>query len=454
MRIGTLISILSQSGIALLFFLSSPPSLGQTAAEPVTLESILKSTLSSNGQIQEATQDIEIAREQLELAKSALFPKASALLLAAPIFEEKGTPLASTANWSKWGPYLKGSIELAQPIYSFGQIGNYRKAAESQIVAKTGLADVKRAEVVYTAKELYYGYLMARELESLVEDLVKYLEEAIDTAEKPIKQKKKSLVKPHDLYRLKTALEDLNQKKLYAKQAKTTAEKAVAWISNQSFESLGEGRLRPENFKKKKLEEYLVEAKAKRPELKALASGQEARAALRDAKRAQSYPILFVGGFASFAWSPVREKQPSVFAYDPFNRTEGGIGLGLKFDLEFKKHAAEAGEQEAERMKLKATESYAAPGIELQVKKAFWELEQAEASLEIAERRKKLAKKWFISNGMGWSIGLTPAKDLLESLEGDGLARKNYIETIYSLNTALAKLTQAVGEEVTELKYR
>jgi outer membrane protein TolC len=291
-------------------------------------------------------------------------------------------------------------------------------------------------------------------LEALTEDLVKFLEEAIETAEKNLKQKKKSVVKSHDLYRLKTALEDLSQKKLYAKQAKKTAEKAVAWISNHAFETLGEVRLRPESFQKKKLEEYLADAKTKRPEFKALISGQEARAALRDAKRAQSYPILFVGGFASFAWTPVRDKQPSVFAYDPFNRTEGGIGLGLKFDLEFKKHTAEAGEQEAERLKLKATESYAAPGIELQVKKAFWELEQATEGLEIAERRKKLAKKWFISNGMGWSVGLTPAKELLESLEGDGLARKNHIETVYAVNIALAKLTQAVGEEVTELKYR
>ena len=42
-----------------------------------------------------------------------------------------------------------------------------------------------------------------------------------------------------------------------------------------------------------------------------------------------------------------------------------------------------------------------------------------------------LAKKWFVSSAMGWSIGLTPAKDLLEALEGDGLAKKNYIETVW-----------------------
>jgi len=51
-------------------------------------------------------------------------------------------------------------------------------------------------------------------------------------------------------------------------------------------------------------------------------------------------------------------------------------------------------------------------------------------------------------------VGLTPAKDILEALEGDGLAKKNYIETVYGLNMALARLSQAVGQEVTELRYR
>jgi hypothetical protein len=54
---------------------------------------------------------------------------------------------------------------------------------------------------------------------------------------------------------------------------------------------------------------------------------------------------------------------------------------------------------------------------------------------------------------MGWSIGVTSAKDLLEALEGSGLARRNYIETLYSLNLALAKLSQAIGKEVTEINY-
>jgi len=433
---------------------AASPVLG--APEAMSLEDVLKSTIATNGQIQESLADVEAARAQLGQAHAAMWPKASATVIAAPIFEEKGNAVSSTSNWNKWGPFVTGGIQIVQPIYTFGQIGSYKKAAEHQIIAKTELASAKRDEMIVTAKEFYYSYQMANEMEALVDDLVSFLEEAVNTAEENQKAKKKgsAAVKPHDIFRLKTALEDLRQKKLYAAQGKQTAARAVSWVSGVPDAKVASKVLKAESFEKKTLEECMAIAKAKRPEFKALSAGQTARLALRDAKRAQSYPVLFVGAFGEAGWSPVREKQNSIFAMDPFNRVQGGAGVGLKFDLEFARHSAEAAEQEAEAMKLKAKESYAVPGIELQVKKAYWEFEQAVAGMEVAERRKALGKKWFVQSAMGWSIGITQAKDLLEALEGNGLAKKNYVETLFALNMALARLSLAVGEELTGLKYR
>lgn len=416
----------------------------------VSLTQLLASALRSNGQIGEALGEVEIARAQLGQANAALFPKASALLLAAPIFEETGGPTASTANYNKWGPYLRAGTEIVQPLYSFGMIGNYRKAAEHQVAAKQKLADVKRAEVIVTAKEMYYSLLMASELRQLVDHLMKFLSEAIDTAEKNNRNNRSS-VKPHDLYRLKTSLDDLEQKRLYAHQATLTAERALLWVTGFDSEGIRPVPLVAEKFTLKTLPEYLALSRSHRPEFAALSLGQAARSALRDAKRAQSYPVLFLGAVADYNWSPVRERQPSIFANDPFNRFNAGVGLGFRFDLEFARHAAQASEQQAEYLKLKATESYAVPGIELQVKRAFWEMEQTLSGLEVARRRRATSKKWFISSAMGWSVGITPPKDLLEALEGDGLARKNYIETVFAYNMALAHLSQAVGTEVAEL---
>lgn len=421
-------------------------------AEPLSLESLLRNARSRNAQIKEAEADIEIARAQLDRARAAMFPTGKATVLAAPLPEMRGDPQSSTTNWGKWGPLVLGTVELAQPLYTFGQIGSYKRAAEQQIEANTGLAHMKRDEVLFRTKEMYYGYRLASSLDDLVEELIDFLEEASVEAEKQLKNKK-SKIKPKDVYELNTQLETLRQLKLQASAARQTAEKAVSWITATPFDNLPKEKLAPESYEKRTLDDYLALAKSGRPELKALTAGLQARAALRDAKRAQSYPVLFLGGTLGFSWSPVADRQQSIFANDPFNRVLGGVGLGLRFDLEFSRHAAEAAEQEAERIKLKAKQDYAVPGIELEVKKAYYELEQASQGLEVADRRRKLARKWFVSSASGWSIGITPARDLMDALEADGLAKKNYFETVYALNLALANLSRVVGKEITSLQY-
>ncbi len=418
------------------------------------LNEILSAVVANNGQIQEAEADVQIAREQLERARAAMWPKGSARVMAAPIFEERGNAVAVTRDWSKWGPYVASQAQLIQPLFTFGQIGGYKKAAEHQVLANEELVKVKRAEILLTVKDFYYSYQMASDLDKLVKKLSSFLEEAIGEAEKASKkQGKKATVRPHDLFKLRSAFEDLRQKRLYAMQAKQTAERAVLWMAGNVYDSVPYEPLKPVQIELKTLDAYLALAKGNRPEFKALKAGQTARESLANAKEAQSYPTVFVGAFGEFNWSPVRDPQKSMYAMDPFNRIQGGAAVGLNIDLEFARHSAEAAEERAQAMKLRATESYAVPGIELQVKRAFWEVEQAVKSLEIAQNRKELGKKWFVSGAMGWSIGITPAKDLMEALEGDGMAQRNYVETVYFHNLSVAKLSSAVGIEVAQLQY-
>lgn len=425
---------------------------GFSAVEKISLEQVLKGVSENNGDIQEARYDVEAARAQLEQARAALWPSVQAMIIAAPMIEVRGNALASTTNWSKIGPLFQGQIGIVQPLYTFGMISSYKDAAEGQISAKSALAKAKKFEVVLQAKQFYYGLLMATDLEKLVDELVSFLSEAVKTSEKDAK-KKSSKIKPHDIYRLKDALGDLEQKRLAAVAGRKTASRAIKWISGVEFEKIKDRKSKPVKFEIKALEEYVAMAKKHRPEFEALEHGQKARASLRDAKRAQSYPVVFFGAFASQGWTNMVDRQPSLFANDPFNQTRGGLGVGMSFNLEFKRHAAEAAQEEAERLKLVAKERVSVPGIELQVKKAFWEMEQAIEAVRIAKDREKMAKRWFFSAASGWSIGITPAKELMEALEGQGKARQNYIETVYQHNLAVANLGYAIGQEILDLKY-
>ncbi len=434
--------------------LLSKASFGLTpGGEAPNLEAILKATLANNGQIQESLQDVAIAQAQVDRARAAMWPKGTTTLLAAPLFEERGDALHVVRDTTKWGPYLSSLTTIVQPIYTFGQIGGYNKAADHQLIAQGELSKAKTNEVVATTKDFFYTYQMASDLDRLCGNLTEFLGSAVEEAAKSAESDKKGGVKIHDVNRLKVAYDDLLQKQLYARQGKQSAGKAVLWMTGGAYTSLPAGELATQAFEKKTLEEYIQMAKAHRPEFKALTAGQVARHALADAKQAQSYPTFFVGAFADLNWSPMRNRQNSFYAMDPFNRIQGGVALGLRLDIEFARHAAEAAEERAQAMKLQATESWAAPGIEVEVSRAYWELEQAVEGLEIATRRKKVGRKWFVGSAMGWSIGVTQPKEMMEALEGDGLSRMNYIQTLYQYNSALAKLSKAVGKEVTTLVY-
>lgn len=414
---------------------------------------ILKAVSENNGQILEAQSQVEVARQQLAQARAAMFPRAYAQVIAAPLFEERGNAVAVTRNFNNWGPFISGELAVIQPLFTFGQLDGYKTAAQHQITANEGLVQMKRTDVLYSAKELYYSFQMAVEMEKLVKKLSKFLGEASEAGEQALKEGKKSPVREHDLYRLRSARQDLLQKKLFAEQARKTAEKAVLWMAANKYDDLTPEPLVPESLELKSIDEYLQMAKAFRAEYKTILAGQLAYENLAKAKQAQSYPTIFVGMFGYAAWSPVRDRQDSYYAMDPFNRPNGGVGVGLRMNFEFARHAAEAGEARAQAMKYKATESYAIPGIDLQVKRAVWEVQQAQEGLKIATERKDMTKKWFVSSAMGWSIGVTPAKDIMEALEGDGLSQRNYIETVFSLNMAIARLSQAVGKEMGSPNY-
>ena len=423
-----------------------------------SLADILRRVVANNAQLHEAMGDIAVAQAQVERARAAIYPQANGLFLVAPMITIQGNALNATYDWTKLGPYTLSQLTVIQPLYTFGQIDSYRKAADAQVVAREFQAAMKKNEVVNLAKEIYYGYRMACDLGQLVNDSVSFLEEASQTADQNLKSKKKKqsssgAVTPHDLYHLKTVLEDLRQKRLQAESAQKTAARALEWVAGAPIGNLDQDPTEVEDYQPKGLDAYLQLAHEHRPEFRALEAGKKARLALAEAKKAQDYPAVFVGGTGQFTWTPTATRQESYFAWDPFNRWIGGFGLGLKFDFEFARHHAEAQEERAEYLKLEATQANADNGIELSVKKAYWEWEQASQGLEIALTRKKVSRKWFVSNAMGWSIGITAAKDLMESLEGQGLGIKNYVETVYAVNVALGHLSLAVGKEITSLDY-
>jgi len=90
----------------------------------------------------------------------------------------------------------------------------------------------------------------------------------------------------------------------------------------------------------------------------------------------------------------------------------------------------------------------------LQVKKAYREAVDYKKEIDYTKDGEDNASKWIINAMMGYSMGLTQAKDLMDAMKNYFEAKINYCMAMYNYNMALADLTKNTGKEVVpSIKY-
>ena len=420
----------------------------------LNLATAIKRVLGYNGEIASERKGIDLAQGRLDQARAGWFPKTTLYLLAAPIFEERGNALSSIKDYSKWGVFTEAMVEVIQPLYTFGMISEFKKAAEHGIDVETNKARTKEEEIIFRLKQFYYGYQLANDLVDIAQEAKEKLDSAVKTAEELLQQDK---IKREDLYTIKTYYAQMLTKYDDALRGRDLAEKALIWTLGYEPDTkieLEDGYLNPEDLELKTESDYLASASNNRPELKMLSSGIEATRSLWQAQVDQKRPVFFLMGAGTAAYSNVRDKQNSTYANDRFNGLGGALVFGLKFNLDWWTINAMSKQSKAEYEKLLVSKDTLHDGMMLQVKKAYREAIDHKKAIEYTKEGEDNASKWIINAMMGYGMGLTQAKDLMDAMKAYFEAKINYCMAIYNYNMALADLTKNTGKEVVPtLKY-
>jgi len=414
----------------------------------LNLATAIKRVLGYNGEIASERKGIDLAQGRLDQARAGWFPKTTLYLLAAPIFEERGNALTSVKNYSKWGIFTDAMVEVIQPLYTFGMISEFKKAAEHGIEVETNKARTKEEEIIFRLKQFYYGYQLANDLVDIAQEAKDKLDSAVKTAEELLQQDK---IKREDLYTIKTYYAQMLTKYDDALRGRDLAEKALVWTLGYEPDTkieLEDGYLNPEDLELKTESDYLASASNNRPELKMLSSGIEATRSLWQAQVDQKRPVFFLMGAGTAAYSNVRDKQNSTYAYDRFNGLGGALLFGLKFNLDWWTINAMSKQSKAEYEKLLVSKDTLHDGMMLQVKKAYREAIDHKKAIDYTKEGEDNASKWIINAMMGYGMGLTQAKDLMDAMKAYFEAKINYCMAIYEYNMALADLTKNTGKEV------
>ncbi len=420
----------------------------------ITLEEYLRVILKSNPEIQEAEYGIQTMQGYLEQVEGAAYPRISVLALAAPIPQITGNALNSDVNWSKWGPLLRGEIDVQLPLYTFGRIPYGREAAINGIKVEQAKVNEVRQQVIYRTKEIFYGHLFAH---SMYQNVVIFAEEELNKALEYAEEEYdlgSGKVSKGDIGRLRVAQAELLKKKAEAEKYLNITKSALATFIGKDPKQfqIKLKEIEPAKFQIKPFDNYMKIALRNNPQWNQLKYGIKARANLYKFEKSHQYPILFLAGRLVGSYAPHISNQSSVFANDSYNEFYGGIALGIKWDFDF----GQSGKikiAKSEYNKLIEKRKFAQKGIYLLIKQTYLELVEAQKNIETNYKAYRAALSWLGFAFLAFESGTGEAKDALEGLAATASTYGNYYESIFKFNMTTAKMSQFLNEELTELKY-
>ena len=170
--------------LCVMFILTHPiQTMAQPTAQQWTLVQCIEHALDVNFDIQVALSDIQIAASQLAQARAGRLPKVTATGLTGIVNGTEGEGFEARSDDDDLGPFVKGEIEIVQPLYTFGRLRNEIRAGSQGIATKEAATEETRSEVIARIKELYYSLLLNRQLRDLLSEVQENFAKALATAE-------------------------------------------------------------------------------------------------------------------------------------------------------------------------------------------------------------------------------------------------------------------------------
>jgi outer membrane protein len=448
------------------------PGLAAEAVIKVSLREAIQMALAVSPEVRERLQGVEAARGKLDQAASAYYPQAEILGIIGPSQRARadndcvptgvaGLPAGGLSctgirtSDKKGSSPINGifglsSIQVVQPVYTFGKLSGFKEAATKGVAVEEGKVAEKRADIIFKVRELYYGLLFAMDTKGLLADMKEQVEKAQEKVEKSLEAESPSADQV-DLYKLRTFVGQLAKGLHEAEKGEELSREALATYlglaPGQRVELDADG-LEAEVRQVPRVEAQVSDALRLRPELAQVRAGVDATRALVEAERSNYFPQFFVALVGAWSGATNRSYIENPFVNDTFSQRGAGLIGGFKLNVDFGITGGKVRTAQAEHMKIVETKNFAEKFIPLQVRKARIELEEARKSIEATRDGYLNARKWLVAAVANFDLGIGEAKDVADAIGGFVQLRVDNLRSVYNYNLALANLDRATGRDL------
>jgi outer membrane protein TolC len=393
-------------------------------------------------------EQVRFSEARENYASSNYYPIIQADLAAGPSPAVQGDALGTTTDWGDWNVAFEGKLQIVQPLLHWWTVSKAVRAARSGTTAEKALLEREKWSLRYEVARYYFGYQFAFEMRELAEEVGEELNKALKNGEDRRKKKQSGAPTLGDLDRLRGYVVEAEVRKAEAQKGIDLARMAMGW----KLGTLGTKTPRWDRANLEIVERVLPPlgdildlAKKSRPEFTALSAEEEARRLLADVEEAKGWPMVYAGFQGTYAKAPNREDQESVFANDPYNKADVVLGIGVRWHPFSAEARAQASMARAEWRKAEAKSLNLRMGLAAEVEQKYREFSFNQERRKLRKTANDASGRVFQDHYSGFFFGTVKAKDLLEVMGENVMARKNYLEAIYDENLSWIALQQVAA---------
>jgi len=355
-------------------------------------------------------------------------------------------------DWSNLSPFNQLRVDIAQPLYTWGQIDGSINATEQGIEVAKADSDSKKSEVVKRIASNYMDLLLALELKRLADETGQVLEQAESKIEELLDGD--DSVDDADLFQAQLVRQEYNAQVVEVgeslKLAKSGLRKQM-FIDDDQELLPAENNLEAFDLELRLLEDYQKQAQGNRPEIKKASAALEARNQLVKVAKSDYFPKLFLGvsGRAGFASGHYKQRNP--FISDPFIGSGVEAGLGLRMNLNFAQTKAKVARAQADQMEVLALQVAGSQLVDFEVENAYRKCLIARAAKDAQNESVRISGEWLRTEQINFDLELGNMDNLVKALQANLKLRADYFSKVRAYNLALIDLLEASGTLVDEV---
>jgi outer membrane protein TolC len=428
-------------------------------AQVYDLAACIRAALKNDQDLAAAAADLALARARLSETRANRYGQDEYTQLLGFVNEAHGDPTHSTTSknalFNGLGPFTKLDLALNIPLWTFGKLDAALKAAQQALESEGARGEAKRAEVIFSTKELYYGLLLSQQLSAVLHDNLDTLNKAVKKTQERLDAGSTSVTEI-DLLKLKAGRAKFEKGVVEVDASMGLTRSALARMiavpGGEGFDIVDK-KLQPVEITVDPLEAYLADGPERRPETRQIATGVAAQSAKLDLEEAGYYPNIFLTAGFQYASAPNRTTQGNPFAYDDFNYIHPVGVLGMRWDLNFFMTGAKVEQARAELERLHAQQRQAMTGMQLDIRRAYSDVTQSRETMSAAEEGRKAGRALLILTVSNFDLGIGEAEELFKGLATYTESSADYLRAVHDFDVAVGALSKAVGKELTQLQY-